>query len=349
MKKGKHEYGPDAESRERALEWFVRKSDGLTPSRQRRLQEQCEQDPQLREELERFDEVQSLIRRLDPGKAHEVLYEDNAFEEFSGKRPKITSRLAWSLAIAAMLTLAFTVFWKFGTTAMPASSEVVATDTEPDTKLLKDGSLVRLNKLSVINTHYTEQERSVVLHDGEVFFTVKSDPNRPFVVYVDGIKVRAVGTAFNVRKNGNWIDVTVTEGVVQLDPMESKQDPNPEATRSDLHLVRSGHSVEIKMDDAHKIQHMEMLQTQPEEFDKQQDWRRSLLTLEGENLFEIAKNFERKTGYRLLIANPEVGKFRIAGSFPSDDVIGFLTILENVYGIPWTQDTSGTYILGKTR
>jgi ferric-dicitrate binding protein FerR (iron transport regulator) len=45
---------------------------------------------------------------------------------------------------------------------------------------------------------------------------VTPDPNRPFAVYVADSVVRAIGTAFVVRPKGRDVDVTLTQGAVDV-------------------------------------------------------------------------------------------------------------------------------------
>src|SRR3546814_19688281 len=48
------------------------------------------------------------------------------------------------------------------------------------------------------------------------WFQVAKDRARPFVVEVGDVRVRAVGTAFGVKRTAGGVDVQVTEGVVEV-------------------------------------------------------------------------------------------------------------------------------------
>src|SRR3546814_16020939 len=58
--------------------------------------------------------------------------------------------------------------------------------------------------------------RQIALKSGEAWFQVAKDRARPFVVEIGDVRVRAVGTAFSVRREANGVDVQVTEGVVEV-------------------------------------------------------------------------------------------------------------------------------------
>lgn len=81
---------------------------------------------------------------------------------------------------------------------------------------LSDGSRLQLAARSVVEVDYAENRRFLALRDGEAYFSVAHNPDRPFVVHVDDTRIRAVGTAFNIRRAGQRTVVTVTEGTVDI-------------------------------------------------------------------------------------------------------------------------------------
>ena len=91
------------------------------------------------------------------------------------------------------------------------SFERVLTDTLPD------ASVVTLNKKSTLTypKKFVGNTRSVALK-GEAFFTVTANKEKPFIVAVNDLQVRVVGTSFNIKEtNGNTV-VTVETGIVQV-------------------------------------------------------------------------------------------------------------------------------------
>lgn len=81
---------------------------------------------------------------------------------------------------------------------------------------LPDGSQVTLGAQSELQVAFDERTRSLTLLGGEAFFDVTSDPQRPFVVAVNDIRVTVVGTRFDVRKRFAGASVAVLEGRVQV-------------------------------------------------------------------------------------------------------------------------------------
>lgn len=81
---------------------------------------------------------------------------------------------------------------------------------------LDDGSTVRLDTASAVRVRMSGRERRVVLERGQALFTVARDALRPFVVAAGGAEVTAVGTVFDVRRQGEAVRVTLVEGAVDV-------------------------------------------------------------------------------------------------------------------------------------
>ncbi|MGV3529755.1 MAG: FecR family protein [Flavisolibacter sp.] len=85
--------------------------------------------------------------------------------------------------------------------------------------VLADGTKVWLNAASSIRfpTAFTESERRVEL-TGETYFEVAHDPEHPFVVSVNGVQVKVLGTHFNVNayEDSKVIRTTLLEGKVEV-------------------------------------------------------------------------------------------------------------------------------------
>lgn len=68
--------------------------------------------------------------------------------------------------------------------------------------ILKDGSVVSLNKdtrLAIVQDDYNHEKREVWLEEGEAFFEVTKDPQRPFIVHTQTIVTTVKGTSFNIK------------------------------------------------------------------------------------------------------------------------------------------------------
>lgn len=126
--------------------------------------------------------------------------------------------LYWKIAAGLLLTVLAGVY--FLRQPMDSGAAlVVASHTETVSDTLPDGSNVFLNKQSSIRYVYNKKadERRVHLK-GEAYFDVKHDEKSKFVIDIDGVLIRDIGTAFNVKapEGSNTIEVFVNEGEVMF-------------------------------------------------------------------------------------------------------------------------------------
>lgn len=81
---------------------------------------------------------------------------------------------------------------------------------------LADGSRVRLDTQSRVEVRLHRSERDITLTAGQAFFEVAKDSRRPFLVTANGSTVRAVGTRFGVRMDGDTVAVVLADGSVRV-------------------------------------------------------------------------------------------------------------------------------------
>jgi transmembrane sensor len=112
---------------------------------------------------------------------------------------KVLSALAVLIATVAPLT---GPAWHYLALNTGTQTVVALSDGAPpgDHKLisLSDGSTVDLNTDSHMSAVISARERSVQLESGEAIFQVASDRNRPFIVKMGHVRIRVLGTRFDV-------------------------------------------------------------------------------------------------------------------------------------------------------
>lgn len=93
---------------------------------------------------------------------------------------------------------------------------------------LSDGTLVHMNAGSSMRypVHFLQDGPREVFLIGEAFFDVTENPERPFIVNVNDLDVKVLGTAFNVSayEEDPNIDVVLVEGAVNLNFIVGGQD-----------------------------------------------------------------------------------------------------------------------------
>jgi transmembrane sensor len=160
--------------------------------------------------------------------AHSTADEDMAWQRFqqrmnSGRSPRgmirsFPQRSGWWRVAAILIATAAIVsmIYYFTNNAAEAPVTVAATNaSQVDT--LPDGSVITLNRHSSLSYpgKFSKDTRIVELQ-GEAFFSVTPDKDKPFIVHVNGITVKVVGTSFNIKATGDKTEIIVETGLVQV-------------------------------------------------------------------------------------------------------------------------------------
>ncbi len=99
----------------------------------------------------------------------------------------------------------------------PPKDLVVYTEHQVVKDTLPDGSMVTLNKRSLLSypPKFKGNKREVVLK-GEGFFNVSPNKNKPFIIHAGETDITVVGTSFNVRNIDGNTEVVVETGIVKV-------------------------------------------------------------------------------------------------------------------------------------
>lgn len=116
-------------------------------------------------------------------------------------------------AVGASLVLAIAV-WSW----MDRQTTFATAIGEQRVLQLADGSSVRLDTDSRIRVRFEAGKRLIDLDRGQALFEVAHDATRPFIVAAGGTEVTAVGTVFDVRRDGANVRVTLVSGIVDVAP-----------------------------------------------------------------------------------------------------------------------------------
>lgn len=174
---------------------------------------------------------------------------------------------------------------------------------------MSDGSVAAINTDSVVEIAMRPRLRAVKLERGEAWFAVAKDPERPFVVESGPVRVRAVGTAFSVRKRDGGSDVLVTEGVVEVWRQGDTGPPRRVAAGQRVFAENEAGGPTAPTADA--------------DLGRQLAWRDGQIVLDGQTLAEAAAEFNRYNDRKIVVADPRLANERFVGWFRTNDPEGF--------------------------
>ena len=162
---------------------------------------------------------------------------------------------------------------------------------------LPDGTVVWVNSESSLRfpEKFTSNRREVFL-EGEAYFEVKKDANRPFYVHTEAGKVRVLGTAFNVcaYSNDRFWQTTLVEGSVMINQEEKEVLLKPnEQYQIDVRTGKAG-----------------LREVLPELYTS---WRDGKFYFKAYTFEELVEKLERWYDFKMFYMNEEIKTRRFSG------------------------------------
>lgn len=133
--------------------------------------------------------------------------------------PSRSLSIFWRVAASIVIVLGIGFFTYRVMTPATIQSLEVATDTKSGADTLPDGSNVFLNKETQLSYTYDKRKKKhLVKLKGEAYFNIQHEGDKTFIVDVDGVFIKDIGTSFNVKgyPESNTIEVVVEEGEVMF-------------------------------------------------------------------------------------------------------------------------------------
>jgi transmembrane sensor len=227
----------------------------------------------------------------------------------------------------------------------------------PERQTLPDGSVVELKDDSKISVAFTPSFRRVALVSGEAHFKVAKNKERPFVVVIGDVEVRAVGTAFSVQRGGASVEILVTEGRVTLDklPIGSSSADGPAQHAAavppqTIVTLDAGNRAVIGITEPEGSSPVVSVQTvSASEVSERLAWRIPRLEFTQTPLGEAIKMINEHSQERLSLADTSLGNVRISGVLRADHIETLLRLLDAEHGIKAEHLPDGEIVLARSR
>ncbi|HVP85710.1 MAG TPA: FecR domain-containing protein [Rhizomicrobium sp.] len=184
---------------------------------------------------------------------------------------------------------------------------------------LSDGSQIELNTNSKVRIASAQNARRVIVDKGDVYFDVRHDARRPFVVVAHGRTLVDLGTKFLVRERPDALEVSLLEGKLKL---EAPKGGNTPAT------IMAPGEVALATERTTSV-----TRTEHAAITTELSWRQGILIFHHTPLSEAVAEFNRYTTRKIAIANPLVARLEINGKFRTNDVAMFADVTADVLGL----------------
>lgn len=160
--------------------------------------------------------------------------------------------------------------------------------------LLADGTQIQLNSATTVSFpfNFTGNNREVTVN-GEAYFRIAGNAEKPFLVHLPGTTIKVLGTAFNINTyDTGSIKVALVEGAVKVESGKQKMTLKPgyEITRNENGM-----------------------QAAPFDPDQVLSWRTGVYIFEDRSLEELAPTILRWYSVKIALDNERIRTRRFFG------------------------------------
>jgi ferric-dicitrate binding protein FerR (iron transport regulator) len=229
------------------------------------------------------------------------------------------------------------------------------------TKLvLPDGTKVWLNSSSKLK--YAQLigglTREVEL-EGEAFFDVAKDPQRPFIVHADSLEIKVLGTTFTIKSypQDPTIEATLLQGAIEIIRKDNPNTPHV-ILKPNEKLVFSKHLPPALAHSPDSMIHQPMPaptdmavnslpRNIPDSEKVETGWVYNKLVFDGDSFKELAVKMERWYNVNIIFKDPRLYTYHFAGSFAHESIQEALNALQLTAGFTYKIKGNEIELYGK--
>ena len=202
---------------------------------------------------------------------------------------------------------------------------------------LSDGTVVHLNAASRIKYAKSfEGDTREVFLDGEAYFEVAKNPEKPFLVHTRQISTKVLGTSFNIRafQHESDIEVSLLEGKVEVTgPGQSSMAPGHFLSPAEQYIFHKHNST-------FNIHHDVDLTTVIA-------WKENRLIIDNESLEQVASKLETWFGVTIEIENTAIKDCVLSASFENEALDTALKVLKHALDITYKYEEGKIMLNGE--
>jgi ferric-dicitrate binding protein FerR (iron transport regulator) len=212
-------------------------------------------------------------------------------------------------------------------------TNLIEVKTKPGEKVtltLSDGSKVHLNTLSKLTfpEFFSDSTRDVEL-EGEAYFSVTSNKNKPFTVKSGNTVTIVRGTEFNIKNRGESVSVVVVKGAVDA------YSPKLE----EIYKLKKGEIISYNEQTGFSLPHKADIRPYLA-------WRKDKFSFKQTPLVEVMEEIERYYNFKTIFENDSLKYKTITGLFNSGSINNILSIISLTLDLK-IKNSKGNIIISK--
>jgi transmembrane sensor len=233
--------------------------------------------------------------------------------------------ILWRSAVTAAMFIILVSGYAFWSRMTEAPRLVTSTNWKP--AVLPDGSSLSLSAKAAAEVDFTGPDRDLTLRpEGEAYVRVRHDKVRPFIVQAGTVTVTAIGTAFDVRREGDHAIVSVEEGTVRV--------AAPGAAGQLQWQASAGYQIDYS--EREKTAVVASIDVQ-----RALQWRTGELSYDRTPLATVIADINRYSTTRIVISDPELERMEFSGTVFVASIGDWLTAFETIYPVRASDSTAG--------
>ena len=223
------------------------------------------------------------------------------------------------------------------------SGEVLSRAGARTKLVLPDGTKVWLNSSSRLKyTHPFDGPSREVELEGEAYFDVAKDMQRPFIVHTSGIDVKVLGTAFTVKSypTDPTIEATLLTGVIEVSRQNNSSTPkvilkpneklvfNKQFVAAPVQTPSAGAVSRGGRMPPPDIAVNSLPQNIPDSNKEETAWLYNRLVFNGDSFKELAEKMERWYNVKIFFKDEALYSYHFGGAFANETVQDALNALQ---------------------
>ncbi|WP_418187480.1 FecR family protein [Aliarcobacter lanthieri] len=301
--------------KDEAIHWATLRKEGFSESQEKEFELWLEKSDLHKKAFNEANVIYSIFKNI-PKEQSEFLSKQS---HKSIRKMKFIDRTVKPLigfaAILACLFIGYKFFIPNYTQSYHTAFNAIKND------LLPDGTKISVDTNTKLSVSYFNNRRKVLLENGQAFFEVAKDENKPFIIDSGKTKIEVVGTKFEVRNLDNITTVNVKEGAVKVSFDTSLIRPN-----KDISILKQGDKVIIS--DIGVLQYIG--KTPIEEI---APWEHDEIIFSKTTLKEAFKSFSRYQNLEIEFKNKKFEDKLFSGKFNTLEVDRFIFAIQKIYPV----------------
>ena len=252
-------------------------------------------------------------------------------KQFTLKRVLKWTQIAAAIALPICMVIMGMMYKENRQYAAIPLTEITTQECEQVSITLPDKSVVALNSLSSIKyapQDFCKDNREIEF-EGEAHYKVAKDTRHPFIIHMQGMEIKVLGTEFNVinRKKEQTAEVALLNGSVMLTSLANGSTYTMKPNEIVVVNKLTGRM------DVREVSHIEDACA----------WQKKQLVFRDASLGKVIRSLEKNYGVEIAVKMDTIEPF--TGTLPNNNLTEALQIVSEAYQVKFSKTPAGKYVL----